>query len=158
MSSKKVQKFAIGFASVVAALVVASAVANAGDDSSAAKPVPTPSANTAPQAPAEDEGDSKPLPDPIEKTPLQEFQACVADGGTPTEKAAVKHVTKLSGMDDWNGILDNPKVWTDYTGGLFKHASDAELIASAFADCYKSDNGLVTIFDRDGHVAGNGRF
>lgn len=156
MSSKRVQKFAILIASGVAVLVVGSAVANAGDDGKPGTSTATPAPQ--PNDPPKDEGDSKPQPDPVKKTPLQEFQACVAKGGTATEKAAVKHVTKLSGMDDWNGILDNPKVFTDYTGGLFEHGDDATLIAAAFADCYKSDNGLVTIYDKDGHVAGNGQF
>ena len=152
--NKKVQKFAIAFASVVALAVVGSAVASAGDGDTTAKPTPAP--NAAPTAPSE--GDSNPQPDPIKKTPLQEFQACVAKGGTATEKAAVKHVVKLSGMDDWNGILDNPKAFTDWTGGFAKHSGDATLIASAFADCYKSDNGLLTVYTSDGHVAGNGQF
>jgi hypothetical protein len=149
-----VQKFAILFASGVAVLVVGSAVASAGSsDRGTAKPNPAP--NAAPSAPSE--GDTNPQPDPVRKTPLQEFQACVAKGGTATEKAAVKHVVKLSGMDDWNGILDNPKAFTDYTGGI-RRGADATLIASAFADCYKSDNGLLTVYTSDGHVAGNGQF
>jgi hypothetical protein len=91
-------------------------------------------------------------------SPLKEFQACVAKTGTATEKAAVKHVVKITNMDGWNGVLDNPKVWTDYRGGIAAHGSDAVLIASAFAGCYESNNGLVTVFDKDGHVAGNGQF
>ena len=154
MSSKKVQAFAIAFASVVALGVVASAVADSGDGGTTAKPTPAP--NAAPTAPKE-EGDSNPLPDPVKKTALQEFQACVAKGGTATEKAAVKHVVKLTGMDDWNGILDNPKAYADWKGGI-KNMADANLIASAFADCYKSDNGLLTVYSADGHVAGNGQF
>lgn len=156
MSSKKFQGFAIAFASVVALGVVGSAVASAGgDDGKTAKPTPAP--NAAP-TPAKEEGDSNPQPTPVKKTPLQEFQACVAKGGTATEKAAVKHVVKLTGMDDWNGFLDNPKAWTDWKGGILEHGADANLIASAFAGCYKSDNGLVTVYGADGHVMGNGQF
>lgn len=154
--NKRVQKFAIIFASGVAVLVIGSAVASAGGGDTDAKPNPAP--NAAPTAPAKTEGDANPQPDPVKKTPLQEFQACVAKGGTATEKAAVKHVVKLSGMDDWNGILDNPKAFTDWTGGFAEHSGDATLIASAFADCYKSDNGLLTVYTSDGHVAGNGQF
>lgn len=152
--SSKAQKTAIIFASGIAAIIVVSAVANAGADDKPSTSVatPAPKANTAPA-----EGDSNPQPSPVKKTPLQEFQACVAKGGTATEKVAVKHITKLSNMDDWNGILDNPKAWTDWTGGL-THSADATLIASAFADCYKSDNGLLTVYTSDGHVAGNGQF
>jgi hypothetical protein len=156
VSSKKFQAFAIAFASVVAVGVVGTAVASAGGDDKVAKPTPAP--NAAPKAPAKEEGDSNPQPDPVRKTPLQEFQACVSKGGTPTEKAAVKHVVKLTGMDDWNGFLDNPKAWTDWKGGILEHGADANLIASAFADCYHSDNGLVTVYTSDGHVAGNGKF
>lgn len=153
--NKKVQKFAIGFASVVALVVVGSAVASAGGSDTTAKPNPAP--NAAPSAPAKTEGDTNPQPTPVKKTALQEFQACVAKGGTPNEKAAVKHVVKLSGMDDWNGILDNPKAFADWNGGI-KRSADATLIASAFADCYESDNGLLTVYSADGHVAGNGQF
>jgi hypothetical protein len=154
VSSKRVNKFAIVFASAVAAIVIVSAVASGGSSEADSSATPEPQPNSAPAT----EGDSNPQPTPVKKTALQEFQACVAKGGTATEKAAVKHVVKLSGMDDWNGILDNPKAWTDYTGGLAAHGSDATLIASAFADCYQSDNGLVTVYDKDGHVAGNGQF
>lgn len=155
MSSKKVQAFAIGFASIVALGVVASAVSSADDGGKTAKPNPAP--NAAPKAPSE--GDSNPQPTPVKRTPLQEFQMCVEEGGTPTEVKAVKHVVKLSNMDDWNGILDNPKAWTDYSGGAFGgHGPDAALVASAFADCYKSKNGLVTVYDKDGHVMTTGQF
>lgn len=144
MSSKTIQKFAFGFAAFVAALVIVTAVA---DDADGVK-APTAEATPSPQP-------NKP---PVDRTYLQKFQACVANGGTATEKAAVGHVTKLSGMDDWNGVLDNPKAFTDFNGGMAAHGADATLIAAAFADCYKSDNGLITVYDRDGHVVGAGNF
>lgn len=153
MSSRKFQAFAIAFASVVALGVVGSAVASSGSDDTKAKPTPAP--NAAPSAPSE--GDTNPQPDPVKATPLQEFKACVEEAGTSEEVAAVSHVVKLTGMDDWNGILDNPKAYTDWKGGIRRNA-DANLIASAFASCYKSDNGLITVYSADGHVAGNGQF
>jgi hypothetical protein len=154
VSSRKFQAFAIAFASVVAIGVVASAVSSADDNKPTTTATPTPKPNDPPKA----EGDSNPQPEPVKATPIQEFKACVEEGGTPTENAAVRHVVKLTGMDDWNGFLDNPKVWTDWKGGILEHGADANLIASAFADCYKSDNGLVTVYTSDGHVAGNGKF
>lgn len=156
MSSKRVQKFAIGFASLVAVAVVGSAIASNGDGGSA-KATPNPAPNAAPSAPAKPEGDSVPQPSQLKRTPLQEFQACVEEGGTTDEVTAVSHVVKLSNMDGWNGILDNPKAFTDWKGGL-AHSADATLIASAFADCYHSNNGLITVYTADGHVAGNGQF
>jgi len=152
--SKRIQKIAMGVATVVAGIVIVSAVASSGSQSDA-KPNPAP--NAAPSAPAKPEGDSVPQPSQLKRTPLQEFQACVEEGGTTDEVAAVGHVVKLSNMDGWNGILDNPKAFTDWKGGL-AHSADATLIASAFADCYKSNNGLITVYTADGHVAGNGQF
>lgn len=154
--NKKVQKFAIGFASVVAVLVVGSAVASAGGGDTSAKPTPAP--NAAPSAPAKTEGDTNPQPDPIKKTPIQEFKACIQEKGMVAEKTAGTHVTKLSGMDDWNGILDNPKIWTNYVGGFAAHAAEGNVLASVFADCYSSENGLVTVYGQDGHVIGTGQF
>lgn len=154
MSSKRVQKFAIAFASGVAVLVIASAVASAGsDDKPSATPTPKP--NAAPTAPAEPEGDS--VPQPRLKS-IEGFKACIQQKGMVAEKTAGTHVTKLSNMDDWNGILDNPKIWTNYKGGFAAHAAEGNVLASVFADCYSSKNGLVTVYDVDGHVMGTGQF
>ncbi|MFJ3640329.1 hypothetical protein ACIPRD_11310 [Streptomyces sp. NPDC090108] len=93
------------------------------------------------------------------KTQAQQFQACVAKSGTPTEKAAVKHVTKVTGTDKRNDILDSAEVYTDFTGGFMsKDAGDAKLIASAFTSCYKSDNGLVTVYGSDGDMISNANY
>ncbi|MFE5757527.1 hypothetical protein ACFQ7M_19485 [Streptomyces massasporeus] len=87
------------------------------------------------------------------------FKECVAQKGTPTEKTAVKHVTKVTGADEQNNILDSAEVFTDYTGAIAgPHAGDGKLIASAFATCYDSDNGLVTVYDKDGEILSNGNF
>lgn len=92
-------------------------------------------------------------------TEADRFEACVSDKGTPTEKAAVKHVTKVSGVEDFNNILDAPDVFTDFTGGLMgSDTGQAKLVASAFASCYESENGLVTIYGSDGDMIANGKF
>jgi hypothetical protein len=93
------------------------------------------------------------------KTQAEEFQACVAKSGTTGEKAAVKHVTKVTGVDKQNNILDAAEVFTDYKGGFMSsNAGDAKLIASAFASCYESENGLVTIYGSDGDLIANGNY
>jgi hypothetical protein len=96
---------------------------------------------------------------PAAKTQAEEFTACVNKNGTPTEKAAVQHVTKVTGADKQNNILDSVEVFTDFTGGLVgPHAADGKLIASAFTSCYESDNGLVTVYDKAGEILANGNF
>lgn len=155
MSSKKVQAFAIGFASIVALGVVASAVSSADEAdtkprTSAATPAPKPN-----DPPKEPEGDTVPQP-PLKS--IEGFKACIQQKGMVAEKTAGTHVTKLSGMDDWNGILDNPKIWTNYKGGFAAHAAEGNVLASVFADCYSSKNGLVTVYGEDGHVIGTGQF
>lgn len=93
------------------------------------------------------------------KSQADQFKDCVAKNGTVTEKTAVKHVTKVTGADEQNDILDSAEVFTDFTDGLVgPHASDGKLIASAFASCYESENGLVTVYDKDGEILSNGEF
>lgn len=159
--NKKVQKFAIGFASVVALICVGAAVSGGGSDD---KGTPTPKPNAAPSAPAKEkakadrdvvEGDS--VPQPRTKS-IEGFKQCIQQVGMVAEKTAGTHVTKLSNMDDWNGILDNPKIWTNYVGGFAAHAAEGNVLASVFADCYSSKNGLVTVYGQDGHVIGTGQF
>ncbi|MEY2241738.1 hypothetical protein AB8A21_02045 [Streptomyces sp. BF23-18] len=88
-----------------------------------------------------------------------EFTACVTKNGTPTEKAAVKHVTKVTGADKRNDILDSAEVYTDFTGGLAgPHSGEGKLIATAFTSCYESDNGLVTVYDKNGQMLSNAQF
>lgn len=89
----------------------------------------------------------------------EQFQACVAKNGTATEKTAIEHVTKVTGADRRNDILDTAEVFTDYTGGLLgPHQGDGKLIASAFTSCYESDNGLVTVYDKDGEILANANY
>lgn len=98
------------------------------------------------------------------KSAVQQFKEYVSKNGTPTEAAAVKHVTKIQGGDDINNILDTADVYTDYTGGMMGgHANDGKLIATAFADWQQSrgkasENGLVTVYDANAEVLSNGKF
>ncbi|MFD7547161.1 hypothetical protein [Streptomyces sp. NPDC059816] len=89
------------------------------------------------------------------------FKAFVNKNGTPKEKDAVSHVTKVQGADEVNDLLSTADVYTDYTGGIMgKGTGPAKLLASAFADWKKTDNGggLVTVYDTDGELLGNGNF
>jgi hypothetical protein len=89
----------------------------------------------------------------------EQFKAFVRKNGTPKEKDAVSHVTKVQGADEQNDILDAADVYTDFTGGIMGEGTGpAKLIASAFADWKDSENGLVTIYDADGELLGNGQF
>jgi hypothetical protein len=104
-------------------------------------------------------GDDEEKKQDAKKSQADMFKECVAKKGTPTEKSAVKHVTRVTGADEQNNILDSAEVFTDYTGGLLgPHAGDGKLIASAFASCYDSENGLVTVYDKNGEVLSNGNF
>lgn len=93
------------------------------------------------------------------KTQAEEFTDCVNKTGTPTEKTAVKHVTKVTGADKQNNILDSAEIYTDFTGGFMsENAGEAKLIATAFTSCYESDNGLVTVYGSDGEMIANANF
>ncbi|MGM9386690.1 hypothetical protein [Streptomyces antibioticus] len=158
----------LGCAGIIGLFVVvgiAGALAGGGDstdDSNKDKAV------TAADKPAADDAKDKPTKEgpgkekaPAEstKTQAEQFQACVAKTGTATEKTAIKHVTKVTGADKRNDIFDNAEVFTDYSGGLIgPHAGDGKLIASAFTSCYESDNGLVTVYDKDGEMLANANY
>ncbi|MFI8442339.1 hypothetical protein ACIGKG_17105 [Streptomyces rochei] len=87
------------------------------------------------------------------------FKEFVEKNGTPAEKEAVAHVTKVQGAEEQNDILDTADVYTDFTGGIMGEGmGPAKLIASAFADWKQSENGLVTVYDADGELLGNGNF
>ncbi|MFD7703962.1 hypothetical protein [Streptomyces caelestis] len=102
--------------------------------------------------PAEDKGTRK-------ASQAEQFTAFVQKNGTPQEKEALSHVTKVQGADEQNDILDAADVYTDFTGGIMGEGTGpAKLIASAFADWKQSDNGLVTVYDADGEIIGNGSF
>lgn len=98
-------------------------------------------------------------PEPAPKSPAGQFKAFVAKHGSPNEKAALGHVTKVQGADELNDILDSVDIYTDFTGGLMgPHQSEGKLIASAFADWKESKNGLVTVYDVKGEILSNGNF
>lgn len=152
---------------VVAFIVVVSVATSGGSsddsgkkaDTSAAAPAkPAGNAKTDDKAPAK----KKPAAAPAPKKDLSQadqFKAFVAKNGTPTEKAAVGHVTKVQGADSDNGIMDTADVYTDYAGGMMgPHQADGKLLASAFADWKNSKNGLVTIYDAKGEILSNGNY
>lgn len=97
-------------------------------------------------------------PKPVEQSETAQFLACVRSKGTEPERNAVSNVVKVTGADKMRGYLDMPKIFTSYSGGMLRHSGEGVLLASAFATCYTSENGLVTVYDRDGHVLGNGQF
>lgn len=152
----------LGCLGVVALFVVigiVAALASSGGDStdSSSKDKAISAASSQPKGDDSQEAPAakKPAEKPAEpnKTQAEQFQACVAKSGTPTEKAAVKHVTKVTGTDKRNDILDSAEVWTDYTGGFMSdNTGDAKLIATAFTSCYESKNGLVTVYGKDGDL------
>ncbi|WP_077798488.1 hypothetical protein [Streptomyces sp. JHA26] len=105
--------------------------------------------------------DAKPAEDKAAEKGSQadQFKAFVNKNGTPTEKEAVAHITKVQGADEQNDILDTADVYTDFTGGIMGEGTGpAKLIASAFADWKDSENGLVTVYDAEGEILGNGEF
>ncbi|AQS69214.1 hypothetical protein [Streptomyces pactum] len=107
------------------------------------------------------ESDAKPAEDKaVEKaSQAEQFKAFVQKNGTAAEKDAVSHVTKVQGAEEQNDILDAADVYTDFTGGIMGEGTGpANLIASAFADWKQSENGLVTVYDADGELLGNGQF
>lgn len=92
-------------------------------------------------------------------TQADEFIKCVEDSGLDTEKAAVKHVTKVTGVDGINDIAGMVEVYTDFDGDMMSSDADkGNLIASAFTSCYESNKGLVTIYNKNGEILANGNF
>ncbi|MGA5565441.1 hypothetical protein ACPCUV_30325 [Streptomyces platensis] len=170
-------KVGIGCGGVFGALVLLGIIGAAlgGGDSgtSAEKPAkaaaaPAPERATGKAAPAEAKPEKKPeakrdepeeKPEPAPKSPADQFKAFVAKHGSPNEKAALGHVTKVQGAEELNDILDSVDIYTDFTGGLMgPHQSEGKLIASAFADWKESKNGLVTVYDVKGEILSNGNF
>ncbi|MFD3614443.1 hypothetical protein ACFWWT_04170 [Streptomyces sp. NPDC058676] len=155
----------LGLVGLFVLLGIVGAIAGGGSDtdssgSSEAKPVASAPKDDKPAADDAPKGDEPAKEEPAaEKSQAEKFQACVAKNGTATEKAAVKHVTKVTGADKRNDILDAPEVFTDFSGGLMgPHQGEGKLIASAFGSCYESDNGLVTVYDKDGELLANANY
>ncbi|MEU0133529.1 hypothetical protein ABZ172_05755 [Streptomyces sp. NPDC006296] len=135
------------------------AIATGGDDTDQGADTTA----TAPQerAAAEpvEQADDKPAEEKQERSQADRFKAFVAKNGTAAEQAAAEHVTKVQGADKSNGILDSADVYTDFSGGMMgPHQGEGKLLASAFADWKDSDNGLVTVYDKDGEILSNGNF
>ncbi|MFJ8542864.1 hypothetical protein ACIRFH_12775 [Streptomyces sp. NPDC093586] len=167
-------KIALG--AVVGIVVIGAVSANGGDDGdgggksdgrtsagAAAKPGDASSGGSSSggSSDAEQAEEKKPAEDKaVEKaSQADQFKAFVQKNGTATEKKAVSHVTKVQGADEQNDILDTADVYTDFTGGIMGEGEGAaKLIASAFADWKDSENGLVTVYDAEGELLGNGEF
>ncbi|MEU9640095.1 hypothetical protein ACGFZZ_32240 [Streptomyces tendae] len=160
-------KTKIALGAVVGIAVIGALSANAGDGDGDAKSDNRTSASAGEKTggaseakPAEDKTEDK-AEEKTEKKASQaeQFKAFVQKNGTPKEKDAVSHVTKVQGADEQNDILDAADVYTDFTGGIMGEGTGpAKLIASSFADWKDSENGLVTIYDADGELLGNGQF
>jgi len=141
---------------IVGALVIGGCTAAMNDDGGGTK-TGTDGAKPAAGASSAAKGDADGAA--VRKTQVEEFTDCVDKTGTATEKAAVKHVTKVTGADKQNNILDSAEVFTDFTGGIVgPHQGEGKLIATAFTSCYESDNGLVTVYGEDGEMIANGKF
>ncbi|MGY3201573.1 hypothetical protein [Streptomyces sp. TE5632] len=144
----------LGCAGVLGLIVVAAAVMSGGSDSTG-----TGRKDRAVAAEGAKEESTKGEPGEGAKSQAEEFRACVAESGTPTEKEAVKHVTKVTGADKRNDILDSAEVFTDFSGGLAgPHTGEGTLIASAFTSCYEPENGLVAVYDKDGEPLATGNY
>ncbi|MFH8491980.1 hypothetical protein [Streptomyces longisporoflavus] len=141
------------FAVIVVIGVIGAAAGGDGDDG--AKGTKAATANDKPES-----GEAKKdRPAQDKASQAEQFKACVAKGGSASEKAAAKHVTKVSGADKNNDVLDAAEVFTDFTGGIAgPHAPQGKLIASAFGSCYDSQNGLVTVYDKSGEILSNGNY
>ncbi|MFE7436407.1 hypothetical protein ACIPH4_31765 [Streptomyces tendae] len=157
-------KTKIALGAVVGIAVIGALSANAGDGDGDAKSDNRTSASAGEKTGGASEAkpaDDKPSEDKAEDKASQaeQFKAFVQKNGTSKEKDAVSHVTKVQGADEQNDILDAADVYTDFTGGIMGEGTGpAKLIASSFADWKDSENGLVTIYDADGELLGNGQF
>ncbi|GAA2546477.1 MULTISPECIES: hypothetical protein [Streptomyces] len=156
-------KSKIALGAVVGIVVIGAVSANSGDtDGGSGGKGSSASAEQRSGGARSDGGsDAKPADDEgVEKASrAEQFKAFVQKNGTAQEKEAVSHVTKVQGADEQNDILDTADVHTDFTGGITGEGmGPAKLIASAFADWKQSENGLVTVYDADGELLGNGNF
>ena len=144
-------------------LIVIGAIASGGEDAKdpSSKDKAVTATSEKPEAAAGEKAaePAKEEPAAEDKSQAEEFKDCVAKSGTSGEKQAVGHVTKVTGADKKNDILDSAEVFTDYTGGFMSaNNGEAKLIASAFASCYESENGLVTVYGSDGDIISNGNY
>ncbi|NIL52665.1 hypothetical protein HBK87_19160 [Streptomyces sp. 2BBP-J2] len=160
-------KTKIALGAVVGIVVIGAVSANAGDSDTGTADKGTSASADRQSGGAKDAGagagagKGKEKAEKAEKkvSQAEQFKAFVEENGTAQEKEAVSHVTKVQGADEQNDILDTADVYTDFTGGIMGEGTGpAKLIASAFADWKQSENGLVTVYDADGELLGNGQF
>ncbi|MFF8250033.1 hypothetical protein [Streptomyces griseus] len=151
---------------IFAFLIVVGIAAGGGEDPADTKADTVASApdkaDAKPAEPAKDKEEPAAEDKPAPKKKLSqadEFKAFINENGTAAEKAAAKHIVKVQGADSDNGVLDAADVYTDYPGGMMgPHQGDGKLLASAFADWKDSENGLVTIYDKNGELLSNGNY
>ncbi|MGC0376824.1 hypothetical protein [Streptomyces sp. SAI-229] len=156
-------KSKIALGAVVGIVVIGAASANSGDSDGGSADTSTSASAEQRSGDTKQDGasDAKPAEDKgTEKaSQAEQFKAFVRKNGTPQEKDAASHVTKVQGADEQNDILDAADIYTDFTGGIMGEGmAPAKLLTSAFADWKQSDNGLVTVYDADGELLGTGNF
>ncbi|MFF2846663.1 hypothetical protein ACFVT5_10050 [Streptomyces sp. NPDC058001] len=153
-------KLALG--AVVGITIIGAVSCSAADDS--AKDDKSSSVTSGSDGQAKDKKDDKKAEDAADKgekkgSQADQFKDFVNKNGTAKEKEAAGHITKIQGAEEQNDILDSVDIYTDYTGGIMgKGQAPSQLIASSFADWKTSKNGLVTVYDADGEMLGNGNF
>jgi hypothetical protein len=157
----------VGFIVIIGAI---GAAFGGGSDTADTSSKPAPAVSRSTSAPAEKSPGEKPAQEkpseekppaeePEEQSQADQFKAFVEKNGTPAEKKAVKHVTRVQGADKQNNLLDMAEIHTDYTGGLLgPHGGEGKLLASVFAEWKSSENGLVTVYDSAGEILANGNF
>ncbi|NVI30643.1 hypothetical protein [Streptomyces sp. CAI-17] len=151
-------KIALG---TVVGVVVIGGLASLGDEQTAdtAKGGDTSSSAPASGGDKADKAEAEPAQEKPKASQAEQFKAFVEENGTPQEKEAASHVTKVQGAEKQNNVLDTADIHTDYTGGVMGEGlGPAKLLTSAFADWKQSKNGLVTVYDADGELLGNGEF
>ncbi|MBZ2408061.1 hypothetical protein ACWHAO_23560 [Streptomyces albidoflavus] len=146
-------KIALG---TVVGVVVIGGLASLGDDQAADTAKGGDTSNSAPASGGDKAEQAQEKP---KASQAEQFKAFVEENGTPKEKEAASHVTKVQGADKQNNLLDTADIHTDYTGGVMGEGlGPAKLLTSAFADWKQSKNGLVTVYDADGELLGTGEF
>ncbi|MFJ6571989.1 hypothetical protein ACIQNU_31760 [Streptomyces sp. NPDC091292] len=148
-------KLALG--AVVGITIIGAVSCSAADDGT--KDDKSSSVTSGSDGQAKDKKDKKDDKGEKKASQADQFKDFVNKNGTAKEKEAAGHITKIQGADEQNDILDSVDIYTDYTGGIMgKGQAPSQLIASSFAEWKTSKNGLVTVYDADGEMLGNGNF
>ncbi|MFD0374681.1 hypothetical protein [Streptomyces sp. NPDC127112] len=107
---------------------------------------------------------AKPTPEVPTFNALSAFTAYVASNGTPQEKEAVSHVTKIRGVEA-TAMRGMVEIVTDLIGGITVHHSTGKLIGGAFEDWTTasditessfSKNTYYQVQGQDGKIVSNG--